>query len=239
MTTCHRFWCSDFCSRSEPTAQYFDRATPPVLLTCLFESPRSNLLDRHHTQSGVCLMDKIDTQRPRASCLQTPCRIPPRKPLDGRGEAFYGLSTRAPDSVIKLALHPFQQAAAFVAYTRPPDFVPSRHTSPVFAPEPHLLATRCSSFWSSAANLARAALPGAQLNSEYRPYYQVSGRYMYWHDYAEIKLNCLVESLNKIGLVKRLKAQLRLWINTGTVNVNVSKPNTSSTGYNPSRQYFP
>jgi hypothetical protein len=55
---------------------------------------------------------------------------------------------------------------------------------------------------------------------------------MYWYDYAVIKLNYLFESLNKIGLVKRFDAQLRLWVNTGTVNVTVSTPNASNTGYN-------
>ena len=45
-----------------------------------------------------------------------------------------------------------------------------------------------------------------QLNNEVRPYYQVSGNYMYWHDYAVIKLNYLFESLNKIGLTKKLDA---------------------------------
>ena len=55
---------------------------------------------------------------------------------------------------------------------------------------------------------------------------------MYWHDYAVIKLNYIFESLNKIGLVKRLDAQLRFWVNTGTVNVTVSGPNATNTGYN-------
>ena len=52
-------------------------------------------------------------------------------------------------------------------------------------------------------------MTSAQLNNEFRPYYQVSGNYMYWHDYAVIKLSNLFESLNKIGLVKRFDAQLR------------------------------
>jgi len=67
-----------------------------------------------------------------------------------------------------------------------------------------------------------------QLNIEFRPYYTVQNNYMVWHDYAVIKLNYLFESLNKIGLVKRLDAQLRLWVNTGTVNVTVANP-TSNT----------
>jgi hypothetical protein len=62
------------------------------------------------------------------------------------------------------------------------------------------------------------------LNNESRPYYTVRNGYMIWHDYAVIKLNYLFESLNKIGLVKRLDAQLRLWVNTGTVRVAVGVP---------------
>ena len=48
--------------------------------------------------------------------------------------------------------------------------------------------------------------------SQCRPYdqYQVNGNYMYWHDYAVIKLNHSFESLNKTGLVKRFDAQSRL-----------------------------
>jgi hypothetical protein len=60
---------------------------------------------------------------------------------------------------------------------------------------------------------------------------------MYWHDYTVNKLNFLFESLNKIDLEKRFDAQLRLWINTGTVNVTVSddtvsNPVGNATGYN-------
>jgi hypothetical protein len=64
--------------------------------------------------------------------------------------------------------------------------------------------------------------------NEFRPYYTVQNNYMIWHDYAVIKLNYLFESLNKIGLVKRLDAQLRLWVNTGTVRVAVGAPTTSA-----------
>ena len=75
-------------------------------------------------------------------------------------------------------------------------------------------------------------MTAAQLNNECRPYYTTSGNLMIWHDYAVIKLNYLFESLNKIGLVKRLDAQLRLWVNTGTVNVSVANPDVATTEYN-------
>jgi hypothetical protein len=71
-----------------------------------------------------------------------------------------------------------------------------------------------------------------QLNSEFRPYYTVNGNYMYWHDYAVIKLNYLFESLNKIGLTKKLDAQLRLWVNTGTVMVRVAGADSTNIAYN-------
>ena len=72
-----------------------------------------------------------------------------------------------------------------------------------------------------------------QLNNEFRPYYTTNGGYMFWHDYAVIKLNYLFESLNKIGLTKKLDAQLRLWVNTGTVMVRVANANsTTDCAYN-------
>ena len=71
-----------------------------------------------------------------------------------------------------------------------------------------------------------------QLNNEFRPYYTTSGNYMYWHDYAVIKLNYLFESLNKIGLTKKLDAQLRLWVNTGTVMVRVAGADSTNLAYN-------
>ena len=51
--------------------------------------------------------------------------------------------------------------------------------------------------------LTNSLMTPNQLNSEFRPYYTTSGNYMYWHDYAVIKLNYLFESLNKIGLTKK------------------------------------
>jgi hypothetical protein len=80
--------------------------------------------------------------------------------------------------------------------------------------------------------LTNSLMTPNQLNSEFRPYYTTSGNYMYWHDYAVIKLNYLFESLNKIGLTKKLDAQLRLWVNTGTVMVRVAGADSANLAYN-------
>jgi hypothetical protein len=81
---------------------------------------------------------------------------------------------------------------------------------------------------SANTNNLGAILTTAQLNNEFRPYYtkstDVSGSYHIWYDYAVIKLGHIFESLNKIGLVKRFDATVRLWINTGTVNITIANP---------------
>jgi hypothetical protein len=87
---------------------------------------------------------------------------------------------------------------------------------------------------------ATGLITGAQLNTEFRPYYTTNGNFMIWHDYAVIKLNYLFESLNKIGLVKRSDAELRLYVNTGTVSASVADADVANTAYNliPSNNTF-
>jgi hypothetical protein len=72
----------------------------------------------------------------------------------------------------------------------------------------------------------------AQLASEFRPYYEVKNtNYMVWYDFCVIKLPHLFESLGKMGLVRRFDVTLRLWVNTGTVNITVTAP-TNATDLN-------
>ena len=70
-----------------------------------------------------------------------------------------------------------------------------------------------------------------QLKNELRPTYEVANNYMVWYDYAVIKLSTVFESLANIGLVRKFDCTLRLWINTGTVNITVATPNTTTPGY--------
>jgi hypothetical protein len=68
-----------------------------------------------------------------------------------------------------------------------------------------------------------------QLTQEFRPYYDVlNTNYAVWYDFAVIKLSHLFESLGKMGLVRRFDATLRLWVNTGTVNVTVNGAGTGA-----------
>lgn len=71
-----------------------------------------------------------------------------------------------------------------------------------------------------------------QLKNDFTPTYEVKNTdYMVWTDYAVIKLSTIFESLQSIGLTRKADIFLRLYVNTGTVNVAVSSPNTTTPGY--------
>ena len=74
-------------------------------------------------------------------------------------------------------------------------------------------------------------LTSNQLHNECKPTYEVNGAYMIWYDYACIRMSSIFESLANIGLVRKFDCTLRLWINTGTVAIGVSNPNSTNLGY--------
>jgi hypothetical protein len=76
-------------------------------------------------------------------------------------------------------------------------------------------------------NILGTIINSTQLKNELRPTYEVNNKCMIWNDYAVIKLSTLFESLANIGLVRKFDCTLRLWLNTGTVNVTVSNPNVN------------
>ena len=72
----------------------------------------------------------------------------------------------------------------------------------------------------------------AQLYSDFVPTYEVQNTYyMVWKDCAIIRLNTLFDSLGSIGLTSRADMFIRSYVNTGTLNVAVSSPNTATPGY--------
>ena len=77
-------------------------------------------------------------------------------------------------------------------------------------------------------NSMTTIVSAAQMGVEYRPYYTCSRHYMIWYDYDVIKVGHLFESINKIGLTKRLEVSIRIWVNTCTVNVDVGQPDTTN-----------
>jgi hypothetical protein len=59
----------------------------------------------------------------------------------------------------------------------------------------------------------------ATLVNEFRPYYTVSGTKMVWYDVAILPLRYLTDVMDKLGLVRKLDLQVRMYINTGSLVV--------------------
>ena len=75
-------------------------------------------------------------------------------------------------------------------------------------------------------------LSTTNLTNEGKPIYQVlNTNYMTWYDTAVIKLSNLFESLGNVGLVRKFDCTIRLWVNTGSVNVAVTNPNATNLTY--------
>jgi hypothetical protein len=66
------------------------------------------------------------------------------------------------------------------------------------------------------------------LTTEFRSVYQTSGNVMSWQDFGIIPLKYFCDVIDKMGLVKKCSIQIRAWINTGSVQVNVNVPNLTT-----------
>jgi len=71
----------------------------------------------------------------------------------------------------------------------------------------------------------------ATLVNEFRPYYTVSGTKMVWYDVAILPLRYLTDVMDKIGLVRKLDAILRIYVNTGCAVVPVIEPATTTMSF--------
>ena len=65
-------------------------------------------------------------------------------------------------------------------------------------------------------------LTSAQLLQEFRPFYTVSNNYMYWYDIAILPMKMLTPVMDSIGLVKKIDLKLKVYFNTGTIQVPVT-----------------
>ena len=59
----------------------------------------------------------------------------------------------------------------------------------------------------------------ATLVNEFRPYYTLSGTKMVWYDVAILPLRYLTDVMDKLGLVRKLDLQVRMYVNTGSLVV--------------------
>ena len=81
-------------------------------------------------------------------------------------------------------------------------------------------------------------LTAANLASEYKPHFITSGSFMYWFDYGIINLKYILDAIAKIGLVKKADLRLRMYVNTGAVQVTVNTANATTTTYKSFKSSF-
>ena len=82
------------------------------------------------------------------------------------------------------------------------------------------------------ASATNGAIPSivnlTNLTTEFRSVYQTSGNVMSWQDFGIIPLKYFCDVIDKMGLVKKCSIQIRAWINTGSVQINVNVPNPNT-----------
>lgn len=67
-------------------------------------------------------------------------------------------------------------------------------------------------------------MSATQLATEYKPLFSYVGNVMYWNDVAIIPMKYLCDVFDKMGLVRKLSAVMRLYLNTGSISVRVTDP---------------
>ena len=65
-------------------------------------------------------------------------------------------------------------------------------------------------------------MTASDLSQEFKSYYTLVGNKMVWYDTAVIPLKWLCDSMRSIGLTKKFDAQIRLYLNTGSLVTPVS-----------------
>ena len=98
------------------------------------------------------------------------------------------------------------------------------------------LQKRISRYIDTSSNTATNNFVGTlitknQLNTELRPFYEVQNNVSLWYDYAVIRVKDLCDVMAQMGLTKKLDVLLRLYINTGSLVVNVGGTTTTQNAY--------
>ena len=70
----------------------------------------------------------------------------------------------------------------------------------------------------------------SQLQNEFKSTFQLVGNYMTWHDTIVIRFQDLFQSMKSIPLSRRFDATVRIFVNTGTVDVTAITPGSNTNG---------
>ena len=87
-------------------------------------------------------------------------------------------------------------------------------------------SSRIANNLATPANNMNLLLPVASFANEFRPNFQiVNGNYMTWTDYAVVRLQDISDFFAQAPLCKNFNGLLRIYVNTGTMNIGLSQGN--------------
>lgn len=89
-------------------------------------------------------------------------------------------------------------------------------------------ASSAQSFWGSNATTQLTFMSATQLTTEFKPYFTYVGNVMTWYDVGIIPVRYLCDVFDKLGLVRKLSAVMRIYFNTGSLAVKVTNPTLST-----------
>ena len=96
------------------------------------------------------------------------------------------------------------------------------------------------SFWGTSSGSQLTFMTSSQLATEFKPYFTYVGGVLVWYDVAVIPLKYLCDVMDKLGLVRKLSAVMRIYFNTGSVSVPVTNAGTNTQYFGaPTNSTFP
>lgn len=96
------------------------------------------------------------------------------------------------------------------------------------------------SLWGTGTGTQLTFMSSSQLSTEFRPYFTYVGNVLVWYDVAILPVRYLCSVMDRLGLVRKLSAIMRIYFNTGSISVPVTNPalNTQYFGA-PTNSTFP
>ena len=71
----------------------------------------------------------------------------------------------------------------------------------------------------------------SNITAEFKSYYASLNNINTWYDIALIPLKYICDCIDKMGLVKKMDLVMRFYVNTGSIQINVTNPNLTTLAY--------
>lgn len=91
-----------------------------------------------------------------------------------------------------------------------------------------LPAASAQSLWGASSGTQLTFMTATQLQTEFKPYVAYIGNVITYYDVALIPLKYLTDVMDKLGLVRKLSAVMRIYFNTGSCAAKITNAGTTT-----------